>query len=55
MMKKVCIIGIGLIGGSLAKAIKKSHQSEIVFGYGRDEERLERAQKGNLIDQYSQG
>lgn len=53
MMKKICIIGIGLIGGSLAKAIKKSHQSEIVFGYGRDEERLERAQKGNLIDQYS--
>ena len=53
MMKKVCIIGIGLIGGSLAKAIKKTHQSEIVFGYGRDEERLERAQKGNLIDQYS--
>jgi len=53
MMKKVSIIGIGLIGGSLAKAIKKTHQSEIVFGYGRDEERLERAQKGNLIDQYS--
>ena len=53
MMKKVCIIGIGLIGGSLAKAIKKTHQSEIVFGYGRDEERLEKAQKGNLIDQYS--
>ena len=53
MMKKICIIGIGLIGGSLAKAIKKNHQSEIVFGYGRDEERLERAQKGNLIDQYS--
>ena len=53
MMKKVCIIGIGLIGGSLAKAIKKTHQSEIVFGYGRDEESLARAQKGNLIDQYS--
>jgi len=53
MMKKVCIIGIGLIGGSLAKAIKKTHQFEIVFGYGRDEKRLEKAQKGNLIDQYS--
>lgn len=53
MMKKVCIIGIGLIGGSLAKAIKKTHQSEIVFGYGRDEERLEKAQKNNVIDQYS--
>ena len=53
MMKKICIIGVGLIGGSLAKAIKKTHQSEIVFGYGRDEERLEKAQKDNLIDQYS--
>ena len=53
MMKKVCIIGIGLIGGSLAKAIKKTNQSEIVFGFGRDEDRLEKAQKGNVIDQYS--
>ena len=52
-MKKICIIGIGLIGGSLAKAIKKTHQFEIVFGYGRDEKRLEKAQKGNVIDQYS--
>jgi len=53
MMKKVCIIGIGLIGGSLAKAIKKTHQSEIVFGFGRDKPRLEKAQKNNVIDQYS--
>ena len=53
MMKKVCIIGIGLIGGSLAKAVKKTHQSEIVFGFGRDKSRLEKAQKSNVIDQYS--
>ena len=53
MMKKVCIIGIGLIGGSLAKAINKTHQSEIVFGFGRDKSRLEKAQKNNVIDQYS--
>ena len=53
MMKKVCIIGIGLIGGSLAKAINKTHQSEIVFGFGRDKFRLEEAQKSNVIDQYS--
>ena len=52
-MKKVCIIGIGLIGGSLAKAIKRTHQSEIVFGFGRDRSRLEKAQKDNVIDQYS--
>ena len=53
MMKKVCIIGIGLIGGSLAKAINKTHQSEIVFGFGRDKSRLEKALKSNVIDQYS--
>jgi len=53
MMKKVCIIGIGLIGGSLAKAINKTHQSEIVFGFGRDKSRLEKAQKSNVINQYS--
>jgi len=53
MMKKVCIIGIGLIGGSLAKAINKTHQSEIVFGFGRNKSRLEKAQKSNVIDQYS--
>jgi len=53
MMKKVCIIGIGLIGGSLAKAIKKYHKSEIVFGFGRHKSRLEKAQKSNVIDQYS--
>ena len=53
MMKKVCIIGIGLIGGSLAKAINKTHRSEIVFGFGRDKSRLEKALKSNVIDQYS--
>jgi prephenate dehydrogenase len=53
MMKKICIVGIGLIGGSLAKAIKKTHQSEIIFGFGRNRSRLEKAQKSNVIDQYS--
>jgi len=53
MMKKVCIIGIGLIGGSVAKAINKTHQSEIVFGFGRDKSRLEKALKSSVIDQYS--
>jgi len=53
MMKKVCIIGVGMIGGSLAKAINKTHQSEIVFGFGRDKSRLEEAQKSNVIDQCS--
>ena len=35
------------------RRLKKLISSEIVFGYGRDEERLEKAQKANVIDQYS--
>jgi len=54
MMKKICIIGIGLIGGSLAKAIKKTHQSEIVFGYGRNSSRLEKAKKATLLTNIQQ-
>ena len=53
MMRKVCIIGIGLIGGSLAKAINISNQSEMVFGFGRDRSRLKKAHKDNVIDQFS--
>jgi len=53
MIKKITIIGVGLIGGSLAKAIKKNNLAEVVFGFGRNLSRLESAQKSNIIDQYS--
>lgn len=53
MIKKITIIGVGLIGGSLAKAIKKNNLAEVVFGFGRNLSRLEVAQKSNIIDQYS--
>ena len=53
MIKKITIIGVGLIGGSLAKAIKKNNLAEVVFGFGRNLSRLEGAQKSNIIDQYS--
>ena len=53
MIKKITIIGVGLIGGSLAKAIKKNNLAEVVFGFGRNLSRLELAQKSNIIDQYS--
>ena len=53
MIKKITIIGVGLIGGSLAKAIKKNNLAEVVFGFGRNLSRLEIAQKSNIIDQYS--
>ena len=53
MIKKITIIGVGLIGGSLAKAIKKNNLAEVVFGFGRNLSRLKDAQKSNIIDQYS--
>jgi len=53
MINKITIIGVGLIGGSLAKAIKEKKLAKIVYGLGRDSARLEKAQKTNVIDQYS--
>ena len=53
MIKKITIIGVGLIGGSLAKAIKNNNLAEVVFGFGRNLSRLESAQKSNIIDQHS--
>jgi len=53
MINKITIIGVGLIGGSLARALKERNLAKVVFGYGRDQSRLEEAQKSNVIDAFS--
>ena len=53
MINKITIIGVGLIGGSLARALKEKNLAKVVFGYGRDQARLKDAQKLNVIDQFS--
>ena len=53
MINKITIVGVGLIGGSLAKALKEKNLAKTVFGYGRDLSRLEEAKKSNIIDDYS--
>ena len=53
MINKITIIGVGLIGGSLAKSINNNNLAEVVFGFGRNLSRLKDAQKSNIIDQYS--
>ena len=53
MINKITIIGVGLIGGSLARALKERNLAKVVFGYGRDQSRLEEAQKSNIIDAFS--
>ena len=37
-IKKVTIVGLGLIGGSLAKSIKKSYKDIKIYGYNRSDE-----------------
>lgn len=53
MIEKICIIGVGLIGGSLAKALKKNHFVKTIVGYSRNEENLKIAKNLKVIDEYS--
>lgn len=49
----VVIVGVGLIGGSLAAAVRQRKIAHRVIGVGRDASRLEAAQKAGLIDEGS--
>lgn len=49
--KRVFIIGLGLIGGSLALAVKKEHPSSIIIGFDVNHEQMELAQSLNVIDE----
>jgi len=53
MMNKVCIIGVGLIGGSLAKSMIKTQQANHVIGFGRSPKRLHEAQNNGVITDYT--
>ncbi len=50
MLKKVCIVGVGLIGGSFALALKKAGCVQTVVGVGRRPQTLERALALGIID-----
>lgn len=52
MIKHLCVIGVGLIGGSLALALKKAGFVEKVTGIGRSLQNLQTAQQLSVIDQY---
>jgi prephenate dehydrogenase len=49
-MKNIYIIGVGLIGGSLAIDIKKNHPEVVIHGISRKDATLEEALSFNLID-----
>jgi prephenate dehydrogenase len=51
--KNITIIGIGLIGGSLALALKKNGCKAVITGIGRNEANLLRARELSVIDEFS--
>ena len=53
LIKRLAIIGVGLIGGSLARALRAAGEVGEVIGCGRGEENLQRAVQLGVIDRYS--
>ena len=50
---KICIYGVGLIGGSLARAYKSAYPNVEIMGAGRNEDKLQQAKKLGVIDSFS--
>ena len=53
--KKITIIGVGLIGGSFALALKKRGFKGKITGIGRKKENIARAVEKGIVDEYSVG
>lgn len=53
MLGRICIVGVGLIGGSLARALKAAGACREIVGTGRNEAQLQRAVALGVIDRYS--
>lgn len=54
MFNRLCIIGVGLIGGSIARAARSHDLAERIVGFGREQEKpnLETAKQLGVIDDY---
>ena len=53
LVSRLCIIGVGLIGGSLALALKRAGAVGHVVGCGRGTRNLQRAAELGVIDEYT--
>ena len=51
-LKRVCIIGVGLIGGSLARALRRAGCVDTIIGAGRNMTQLQHAKALGVIDEY---
>ncbi|MGR9093287.1 MAG: prephenate dehydrogenase [Gammaproteobacteria bacterium] len=52
MINRLCIIGVGLIGGSLARALRDAGAVRRIIGCGRGAPNLERAVELGVIDEF---
>ena len=52
MIRRLCVIGVGLIGGSLARAVRAAGAVEEIVGCGRSTANLDRAVDLGVIDRY---
>lgn len=51
-LRRLCIVGVGLIGGSLARALRLAGQVDEIVGCGRGLDNLQRAVSLGVIDSY---
>ncbi|MRR05874.1 MAG: prephenate dehydrogenase/arogenate dehydrogenase family protein [Deltaproteobacteria bacterium] len=54
LSKRMAVIGVGLIGGSLARILRQRGEVREIVGIGRTEPNLRRAVELGVIDRYSQ-
>ena len=52
-VRKLCIIGVGLIGGSFARALRAKGLAQEVVGYGRSRKNLEEAKRLGVVDAFT--
>ena len=52
LIQRLCVIGVGLIGGSLARALREKGEVAEVVGAGRGEDNLRVAVRLGVVDRY---
>ena len=52
LIRRLCVIGVGLIGGSLARALREQGEVAEVVGSGRNEANLRTAVRLGVVDRY---
>ncbi len=52
LIHRLCVIGVGLIGGSLARALRERGEVAEVVGSGRNEDNLRAAVRLGVVDRY---